>query len=182
MWGKHSSSQEIAHNLRMMTQVWDLRKMKTPVVEFGDLPNLVSTTQACFGPDDRLVITGTSADRSGQGASLVFVDLQKQVISLACSVPFCWWWWTIPCCNLGFADLDKRSNCSLIFLGSQTSNTYARSLRSFLLVVLQKPLLQPGFCAPAKNKYCCSLPPLLSAGDVAKSPIAACSLWNCRNR
>jgi hypothetical protein len=59
--------------------VWDLRKMKTPVVVFDDLPNLVSTTQACFGPDDRLVITGTSADRSGQGASLVFMDLQKQV-------------------------------------------------------------------------------------------------------
>ena len=53
--------------------------MKTPVVEFGDLPNLVSTTQACFAPEDRLVITGTSADRNGQGAALVFMDLQKQV-------------------------------------------------------------------------------------------------------
>lgn len=64
-----------------------MRKFKTPLHVFEDLPNLVSTTQVCFSPEDRLVVTGTSADRNGQGAGLVFIDLSTQSIVRKVAMP-----------------------------------------------------------------------------------------------
>lgn len=54
---------------------------------FEDLPNLVSTTQVCFAPEDRLVVTGTSADRNGEGAALVFIDLSTQLVVRKVAMP-----------------------------------------------------------------------------------------------
>ena len=68
-------------------QMWDLRKFKAPLNTFEDLPNLMSTTQVCFGPDDKLAVTGTSADCSGQGASLVFIDLGNQSVIRRVGMP-----------------------------------------------------------------------------------------------
>lgn len=70
-----------------LLQVWDLRKFKAPVHVFDNLPNLVSTTQVAFAPEDRLVVTGTSADRNGEGASLVFIDLSTQTVIRKVAMP-----------------------------------------------------------------------------------------------
>ncbi|KAK9812868.1 hypothetical protein WJX72_004992 [[Myrmecia] bisecta] len=62
-------------------KVWDVRKFQAPVHTFSDLPTHHSTTQCCFSPDGRLVLTGVSADRDGVGGGLVFLDLeQRQVV------------------------------------------------------------------------------------------------------
>ena len=71
----------------VLPQVWDLRKFKAPLRVFGGLPNLMSTTGACFSPDDRLAITGTSAGRDGTGATLVFVDLAKEAVVRRIGMP-----------------------------------------------------------------------------------------------
>ena len=55
-------------------QVWDIRKFKSPVHVVDGLPTLFSTTQCIFSPDERLIVTGTSADRSGNGGCLTFID------------------------------------------------------------------------------------------------------------
>jgi hypothetical protein len=52
--------------------MWDSRKLKTPLQSLGGLAAL-PTTGCCFSPDERLVLTGTEADRDGTGGSLVFV-------------------------------------------------------------------------------------------------------------
>ena len=71
----------------VLPQVWDLRKFKAPLHVFGGLPNLMSTTGACFSPDDRLAITGTSAGRDGAGATLIFVDLAKEAVVRRIGMP-----------------------------------------------------------------------------------------------
>ena len=63
----------------MVLQVWDLRKAKTPVHTFEDLPNSMSMTAVAFGPDPRIAVTGTSADRDNKGGSVVFFDIQKMM-------------------------------------------------------------------------------------------------------
>lgn len=67
-------------------QVWDLRKFKAPLHVFAGLPNLMSTTGVCFGPNN-LAVTGTSAMRDGSGGSVVFVDLAKEAIVRRIGMP-----------------------------------------------------------------------------------------------
>lgn len=55
-------------------QVWDVRKFRAPVATVEDLPALFSTTQCSFSPDERLILTGTSADRNGRGGGITFID------------------------------------------------------------------------------------------------------------
>ena len=54
--------------------MWDVRKFKSPVAVIPDLPALFATTQCAFSPDERLILTGTSADRGGKGGAVVFID------------------------------------------------------------------------------------------------------------
>ncbi|KAH9327103.1 hypothetical protein KI387_007281, partial [Taxus chinensis] len=59
-------------------KVWDLRKMKTPLQVFKDLPNNYAQTNVAFSPDERLIFTGTSIERdSDSGSLLCFFDKQK---------------------------------------------------------------------------------------------------------
>ncbi|KAK9788441.1 hypothetical protein WJX73_007451 [Symbiochloris irregularis] len=58
-------------------KVWDVRKFKTPVATVNNLPTLFSTTQCSFSPDERLILTGTSADRSGKGGGITFIDRES---------------------------------------------------------------------------------------------------------
>ena len=71
----------------MWHQVWDIRKFKSPVHTVGGLPTLFSTTQCAFSPDERLILTGTSADRHGKGGSLVLIDRQTFQVVRRISMP-----------------------------------------------------------------------------------------------
>lgn len=54
---------------------------------------LSADTQAClrgqavFSPDERLVLTGTSADRGGRGGALVFFDAKTHALVRRVAVP-----------------------------------------------------------------------------------------------
>ena len=58
-------------------QMWDLRKLKTPVHVFTGLPTTHSETGCCFSPDESLILTGVSAQRDGTGGALLFFDVNK---------------------------------------------------------------------------------------------------------
>jgi hypothetical protein len=59
-------------------QIWDLRKMKTPLKVFEDLPNHYAETNAAFSPDEQLIFTGTSIEKDGDnGGLLCFFDRKK---------------------------------------------------------------------------------------------------------
>ena len=55
-------------------QVWDMRKFKTPVHVWEDLPAMHPTTEVAFSPDERLILTGVSAGRDGTGGALLFYE------------------------------------------------------------------------------------------------------------
>lgn len=57
----------------LLFQVWDLRKSKKALKVFEDLTNTYAQTNVSFSPDERLILTGTSAEKGGNGA-LVFFD------------------------------------------------------------------------------------------------------------
>ncbi len=68
-------------------QVWDLRKFKTPVHVWEDLPAMHPTTQVVFSPDERLILTGVSAGRDGTGGALVFFDAQSRSLVRRIGMP-----------------------------------------------------------------------------------------------
>uniref|UniRef100_A0A8C4PZM9 WD repeat-containing protein 70 n=1 Tax=Eptatretus burgeri TaxID=7764 RepID=A0A8C4PZM9_EPTBU len=47
-------------------KTWDVRSFSQPVAVTCDLPNLYHSTDVCFSPDDKLLLTGTSAKRGGE--------------------------------------------------------------------------------------------------------------------
>ena len=57
--------------------MWDTRKFKAPVHTFDSLLNNYGETGCCFAQDDKLLMTGVSADRSGSGGALVIFDMDK---------------------------------------------------------------------------------------------------------
>ena len=63
--------------VRHCLQLWDTRKLKAALHTFSDLPTNHSETNCCFSPDQRLVLTGTSALKDGSGSALHFFDVQK---------------------------------------------------------------------------------------------------------
>ncbi len=60
-------------------QVWDLRNFKHALHVFTDLPATYSSTQCCYSPDERLILTG------GYGASIVGQSVQ---VCALCSPAF----------------------------------------------------------------------------------------------
>lgn len=59
-------------------KVWDVRKSKAPLKTFDNLPNSYAQTTVSFSPDERLIMTGTSAEKEGnKGGLLVFFDKQR---------------------------------------------------------------------------------------------------------
>jgi hypothetical protein len=57
----------------LLFQIWDLRQTKKELKLFEDLNNTYAQTTVSFSPDERLILTGTSAEKGGNGA-LVFFD------------------------------------------------------------------------------------------------------------
>lgn len=55
-------------------KLWDMRALKTPLHTFNDLYSRYDTTDAIFSPDDSMVITGESLDKSKTTAHLYFYD------------------------------------------------------------------------------------------------------------
>ncbi len=55
-------------------KLWDVRKFKKPLQVAENLFSRFEMTDCCFSPDDRMVITGTSANRGEEGGKLVFFD------------------------------------------------------------------------------------------------------------
>ena len=92
----HSQSQQHAlsvprqiakHEEAAVLQVWDLRKFKTPVHVWEDLPAMHPTTQVVFSPDERLIVTGVSAGRDGTGGALLFFDAQSRSLVRRIGMP-----------------------------------------------------------------------------------------------
>ncbi len=55
-------------------KLWDVRSFKSPVHSKGDLFSRFESTDCCFSPDDRCVLTGTSMGRGESSGKLVFLD------------------------------------------------------------------------------------------------------------
>ncbi|CAM6090255.1 unnamed protein product [Calypogeia fissa] len=53
-------------------KVWDLRQSKKALKVFEDLSNTYAQTSVSFSPDERLILTGTSAEKGGNGAIMFF--------------------------------------------------------------------------------------------------------------
>eukprot|EP00271_Cylindrocystis_brebissonii_P004926 TRINITY_DN16869_c0_g1_i2.p1 TRINITY_DN16869_c0_g1~~TRINITY_DN16869_c0_g1_i2.p1 ORF type:complete len:815 (-),score=192.18 TRINITY_DN16869_c0_g1_i2:440-2884(-) len=58
-------------------KVWDLRKFQKPLADFQDLPNIYPQTNLAWSPDERLLVTGTSAEQGTSGGQLVFFDKDR---------------------------------------------------------------------------------------------------------
>lgn len=54
-------------------KLWDLRQLKRALATRTGLTTLYSTTDCCFSPDDRVVVTGTSGTEQ-QGGEVLFMD------------------------------------------------------------------------------------------------------------
>lgn len=78
-------------------RIWDLRNFTRPVKVCDQLPANYSTTNCCFSPDEKLLITGTAAadprgggggggDDSG-GGTLVFVDVKEMKVVRRLGMP-----------------------------------------------------------------------------------------------
>ena len=61
----------------MGPQLWDLRNFKAPLGVFGELPNSYGQTNCAWSPDERLIVTGTSAEKGGAGGQVVFIDKDR---------------------------------------------------------------------------------------------------------
>lgn len=57
-------------------KIWDTRQLKQPLCTRSGLTTLYSSTNCCFSPDDKYVLTGTSHTKSISG-QLVFLDVFK---------------------------------------------------------------------------------------------------------
>ncbi|CAN6288038.1 unnamed protein product [Urochloa humidicola] len=103
----------LSRSMDSTLKIWDLRRMKTPLKVFEDLPNHYAETNAAFSPDEQLVFTGTSIEKDGDnGGLLCFFDrkrlelVSRVGISPNCSVIRCLWH---PRINQVFATVgDKK--------------------------------------------------------------------------
>ena len=64
---------------------WDLRNVKKPVATLDGLTSFYSTTTCSFSPDEKLIITGTSTKKDGEG-KLLF--LERDTMNIAYQVKF----------------------------------------------------------------------------------------------
>ncbi|TVU30443.1 hypothetical protein EJB05_22067 [Eragrostis curvula] len=68
----------LSRSMDSTLKIWDLRKMKTPLKVFDDLPNNYAETNAGFSPDEQLIFTGTSIEKDGEnGGLLCFFDRRR---------------------------------------------------------------------------------------------------------
>jgi len=68
----------LSRSMDSTLKIWDLRRMKTPLKVFEDLPNHYAETNAAFSPDEQLIFTGTSIEKDGDnGGLLCFFDRKK---------------------------------------------------------------------------------------------------------
>ncbi|KAG8091848.1 hypothetical protein GUJ93_ZPchr0012g19618 [Zizania palustris] len=68
----------LSRSMDSTLKIWDLRKMKTPLKVFEDLPNHYAETNVAFSPDEKLIFTGTSIEKDGEnGGLLCFFDRRK---------------------------------------------------------------------------------------------------------
>lgn len=59
-------------------KVWDVRKLKKPLVVFNDRLPAAPHSQCCFNPDESLIVTGTcEVPKSDDLGALVFFDKQR---------------------------------------------------------------------------------------------------------
>lgn len=80
--GKTLSSRSTDGTLK----IWDLRKFKSPLLALDSLPCCYPSTGLAWGPDQKLLLTGTSTEKKGGktggehgdgGGQVVFVDREK---------------------------------------------------------------------------------------------------------
>uniref|UniRef100_J3N380 Uncharacterized protein n=1 Tax=Oryza brachyantha TaxID=4533 RepID=J3N380_ORYBR len=68
----------LSRSMDSTLKIWDLRKMKTPLKVFEDLPNHYAETNVALSPDEQLIFTGTSIEKDGEnGGLLCFFDRRK---------------------------------------------------------------------------------------------------------
>ncbi|XP_066919105.1 WD repeat-containing protein 70-like [Clytia hemisphaerica] len=79
--GSETSCLTLAHDNRTLisrggddtVKQWDLRNVKKPVATMDGLTTYYSTTMCSFSPDEKLLLTGTSTKKEGEG-SLLFLE------------------------------------------------------------------------------------------------------------
>uniref|UniRef100_A0A1B0G7Q0 Uncharacterized protein n=1 Tax=Glossina morsitans morsitans TaxID=37546 RepID=A0A1B0G7Q0_GLOMM len=57
-------------------KLWELRNLKEPLHTWSNLFSRYDTTDCCFSPDDRLLVTGESLQKSQQQANIYFYNVQ----------------------------------------------------------------------------------------------------------
>lgn len=57
-------------------KLWDLRSLKQPLHTWSNLYSRYDTTDCCFSPDDRMLVTGESLPKDGKDANLYFYNTQ----------------------------------------------------------------------------------------------------------
>ncbi|XP_065648647.1 WD repeat-containing protein 70 [Hydra vulgaris] len=65
---------------------WDLRNFQKPVAVAKDLVSYYTTTKCLFSPDEKLIVTGTSAKKGGGNGKLVF--LERDTLNIAHELDF----------------------------------------------------------------------------------------------
>ncbi len=91
-----SASMESRNNFRQASpkrlQVWDARKLKSPLAAFADLP-AAPQAQCCFSPDESLIATGTAnVPGAHGGGALVSLPFNACLLTHHATLcrPSCW--------------------------------------------------------------------------------------------
>ena len=58
-------------------KLWDIRKFKQPLAVAHNLASGYQTTECCFSPDEKLILTGIGIEQKGDTGSLAILDRQN---------------------------------------------------------------------------------------------------------
>lgn len=104
----------VSRGLDDTMKLWDIRQTKSPVFTWDNLPNLSDKTQISFSPNEKIVITGTSAIRNKTTGKLVaFNTMSGQLI---CETDIC---------NENVVTCDWHPVLNQIYLGLSNSQIVA---------------------------------------------------------
>jgi len=83
----HDGTTLVSRGMDDTVKQWDCRNFKTPVNTTGNLLSYYSSTTCSFSPDEKLIVTGTSAMKDGSsGGELLF--LERDTLNIAHRINF----------------------------------------------------------------------------------------------
>lgn len=124
MWWRHEWLQKLAldtcllnYGLLQRNQASRCRRA-TSLTAAHSFRGLFCTAQAIFSPDERLVVTGTSANRSGKGGAVVFYDAKTHELVRRVAM---------PSSAVGLA-WHERLNQIFVGVGAPSTKSWSRSV------------------------------------------------------